>query len=209
MNSKVGSQWTSDPFTTRTVTAPSQRSHHLTHAMLKRQRPLSPSPLSPETSLEDVHSDVYQPDSKRRKYFGPSRSSETRPRGCDEPTAYDSENEVDDGREEYFVGRREWQTAAGVYKDANILLHDLHAQHRHRMLFNTPTLVPQNDSCCESSHFSTTLSGPARSKTPLFQHQGFVIPAPNVPAQELDQSGSIEAQRISHRYEDTNRCVLI
>lgn len=170
--------------------------HHLP-TMLKRQRPSSPSPITPEVSLEDLSGDLYQPDPKRRKYFSSSKPPNPILRS-EQPDTNDSDNEVDDGREEYFVGRREWQKEAGLYKDANVLLHDLHAEQRHRMLFNTSTL--------SSFLHRMNPQGTGYLQDPSqVGHDEPQAHSSHIPLQGYSQPGCSEAQRVSHCYEDTNR----
>lgn len=175
--------------------------------MLKRQRPSSPSPISPETIVDDVDSDLYQPDSKRLKYFG---SSSSYGQGShNEAVVNDSESEVEDGREEYFQGRREWQTQAGTYKDANILLHDLHAEQRHRMLFNISHLPPTTQQT--PPNHAATYANESKDvaqfdTTQRLDHQGPSNATSGLQPDVQDEPGRCEAQRVSQCYEWTNRC---
>ncbi|TCD70037.1 hypothetical protein EIP91_005018 [Steccherinum ochraceum] len=125
--------------------------------MLKRQRPSSPISFPDEDTMGAA--DLYEPDNKRRRYFAPHSYSTHQKREVTH--MYDSDSEDGDGaetgRREYFAGKREWQVAAGTYKDANSLLHDLHAEQRHRALFTTPFphTAPSSSSAAHTQHAST------------------------------------------------------
>jgi len=116
--------------------AVAEESHSSSTKMLKRQRPSSPISFPDE---DTTPADLYEPDSKRRRYFGPpTTAQQKRERNHDHEEDSEDNDGGESGRGEYFIGKREWSLAAGVYKDANSLLHDLHAEQRHRALFSTP-----------------------------------------------------------------------
>lgn len=113
--------------------------------------------MLPGTQYEAEHViDLVQP--KRRRFHsppdpGPSRNQLKRKRDEDND---EDDADADDGEEDVveidvaslkrrrenestaqdaFKRSQDWSQAAGVYKDTNVLLHDLHAEQRHRHLF--------------------------------------------------------------------------
>ncbi|CAL1696531.1 unnamed protein product [Somion occarium] len=175
--------------------------------MSKRQRPSSPIPISPETQLEDETSsgNVYEPDTKRRRYFAPITPGD-RQSTSDGGDEYDSEDsELREGqsnsRRKYLGGLREWQADAGVYKDANILLHDLHAEQRHRMLFSTTS----STSTAFATHSHSPPSSPHyihAAKDSISKPASYFSPTPGFNSAQPEQ---IETQTVTHRYEGSNR----
>ena len=188
--------------------------------MLKRPRGSSPSPPMPDPTVEaDVAPyDLYEPDAKRRRYFAPARYGH---RSRDEEEEGEDDAELSDGprasssrHEETKARRREWQLEAGEYRDANSLLHDLHAEQRHRLLFSSP---PPGTSSPSSYHQHYT-----PESTPFVRSQEKGIPAPvekehlrtvapPIPASHdplvKERHLAEEASVVSQRYEDVNRCV--
>lgn len=193
--------------------------------MLKRQRGSSPISFTPEPTLEaDVApTDLYEPDAKRRRYFAPSRPGESGDGTYEEDDAESSDGMRTPGakRQEFREGRgrgKEWQKDAGEYGDANSLLHDLHAEQRHRVIFSSsspvqPTSPPVYQHHAENDmllHTSRTkgepmLTYPLRNhsvQNELMKHTG------DLPYSSFAEAGtSEEASRVSQRYEDTNKYV--
>ena len=187
--------------------------------MLKRQRP--PSPISlPD---EDVGpTDLYEPDNKRRRYFAPQRftSQDKKDRFQVDDADSDDGDSGASGRKEYFNGKREWHVAAGVYKDANSLLHDLHAEQRHRALFNPNHLASSPTDMTHSIHPLHPLHARVTSYTskdhasPL--HDPFAdfserdTSSPYSLQMNYDGEGrneQAEAEVVTQHYENSNRCV--
>lgn len=128
--------------------------------MLKRQRPSSPIPHPMEHTVEaDVApGDLYQPDRKRRRYFTTSHLDKS-PWTCTAQEVVNVELEDDihvpsERREGHCRGTKEWQQQAGEYSAANTLLHDLHAQQRHRQIFAAPPLA-HTGHASYTSYYST------------------------------------------------------
>lgn len=181
---------------------PSSLRLHPQTIMSKRQRPSSPIPVPPETQVEDESSygEAYEPSSKRRRYFAPviPGDNQSPPRGEE----YDSEDSEAregyphaEGRRGYSARRREWQAKAGVYKDANSLLHDLHAEQRHRMLFSTFSTSTSSSAALASHPHAHSKLGPLTSTMPI--------------AYSAAQTETMEAEIVTHRYEMSNRYVVL
>ncbi|KAI0803050.1 hypothetical protein BC629DRAFT_1591148 [Irpex lacteus] len=161
--------------------------------MLKRQRTSSPIPWPMEQTVEaDVApGDLYEPDRKRRRYFTASNLDKSLWMDLADGDQWDGE--VDDAedrprkrREGYASGANEWRQQAGQYKDANTLLHDLHAEQRHRMIFAAvPSL--HNAPHAHSLHIPT-------------QHTASDVHDDS----SQQQPRPVEAKRVTERYEDTN-----
>ena len=113
---------------------------------------------------------------------------------------------------------------AGEYKGVNTLLHDLHAEQRHRMLFSSsvhPSQLPMGDhhprQHPESEHSyplpshifppSPSAHGPSpvAPQDPQTRMASFVI---SIPSKETSEVDHVEVQRVTERYEDTNRYIL-
>ncbi|GJE85942.1 hypothetical protein PsYK624_020220 [Phanerochaete sordida] len=115
--------------------------------MLKRQRPASPLPLQWDVTEDDktLPEGLFEPMSKRRRYFEPSRTgsyAEEQNDAEEQEDASRSESSSHAIRREPHSGVREWQKDAGEYKRANSLLHDLHAEQRHRLIFSPTSPIP-------------------------------------------------------------------
>ncbi|KAK7064417.1 hypothetical protein R3P38DRAFT_2824372 [Favolaschia claudopus] len=174
--------------------------------MLKRQRAISPPPSNPSVPLVTDEPESFHRDSKRRRVLppsldGPSRNSILR-------------TEEDDGEEDDDDGSMNHPYPSGVaafqsqstsrnteYESANTFLHDLHALHRHRLIFSSPlpqyppieqTPAPHRD----KSQLPPTLEYSSMSfdKQDLsgFRDRGLGVPVK-------------EAESVKERYEDTNR----
>lgn len=166
--------------------------------MSKRQRPSSPIPIPPETQVEDESNcgEAYEPSSKRRRYFAPATPGDFQSRSAGEE--YDSEDSESregrsslDRRRGSSTGRRDW----GVYKDANSLLHDLHAEQRHRMLFSTTRTPLPCTATFTANPYTHSKVEPAVQYTPL--------------AYSAVQTDKMEAASVTNRYENSNRCASI
>lgn len=199
-------------------------SHSTPGNMLKRQRPSSPISFPEE---DTVAADLYEPDSKRRRYFAPYASTSQTKRD----STYLSDNDSEDGegreskRREVFSGKREWHAAAGVYKDANTLLHDLHAEQRHRTLFASPQqhasssvnmlqaayLSPYTHSRAASQSVKGYVNLPADSSIGLPHRplSGFQLPlgGARMNYDGEGQNEEAEAEVVTQRYESSNRWV--
>ncbi|KAJ7275271.1 hypothetical protein B0H12DRAFT_1086527 [Mycena haematopus] len=171
--------------------------------MLKRQRAISPPPSNPAIPLVSDPTESHRRESKRRRVLPPSLDGQYRHaafRGTEDDGEEDDE-EVD------FSGRQNPPDAAPSrsaaynteYQSANTFLHDLHALHRHRLIFSSPPspllqpgLLPFRDD--EKSYlppianYSRTLDKQDLSGG----MQGFELPVE-------------EVQSVKERYEDTNR----
>lgn len=162
--------------------------------------------------------DLYEPDRKRRRYFTASNLDKSSWMDLADGDQWDGEaDDVEDRprkrREGYASGANEWRQQAGQYKDANTLLHDLHAEQRHRMIFAAvPSL--HNASHAHSLHIPTqhTASGTFLSslytKLQLIQFNRSIVNCSdghNDPTQQ--QPRPVEAKRVTERYEDTNKYV--
>ena len=189
--------------------------------MLKRQRALSPIPFSWD-AMEDektLPEDLFEP-SKRRRYSVPPRTgpyAEERGDEEEQDGMHRAEGSLNTVRREVRRGAHEWQKDAGEYKDANSLLHDLHAEQRHRLIFFTTSSTPQvpidNDS---SLGPHTAQHSPAVG--PHFQSLQAGSPSTHKPSQSShaqshsrdgDSVLEEEAEVVSRRYGETNRYVFL
>ncbi|GBE78148.1 hypothetical protein SCP_0110310 [Sparassis crispa] len=185
--------------------------------MLKRQRAPSPLPDFPQVSHE-VALDVHERVVKRRRHLAPPSNG---PRGSAINGGEEEEDDEDDqtwlldeGRPEYSRGISRWQEEAGLYKAANTLLHDLHAEQRHRMTFSssssstTPLAAHEAHSPLDNGAHMSWLSYPTKDPcSPIHgapsqihqEHPKHVFFDDAIPPAEA------EGQSVTQRYEDTNR----
>ncbi|KAI0762779.1 hypothetical protein C8Q74DRAFT_1371767 [Fomes fomentarius] len=106
---------------------------------------------------------------------------------------------------------------AGEYKHVNTLLHDLHAEQRHRMLFSSSSppihqpfahyhprhLAYPSSSPDKSAAMLPAHGPPAADPTELHRHMpSFTISIPIKDASTVDH---VEVQRVTERYEESNR----
>jgi hypothetical protein len=153
------------------------RIQHFPAEMLKRQRASSPSPLSqaPATEVPLISSVPTSSEHgvKRRRIHSPPLNERSR------VLPVPSEDEVDEDDIMGDDSPNPWATAsepslgaAGEYKAANSLLHDLHAEQQHRRLMSP------------SSHSSSSFSSPgwpssAPQEPPAGKHSFVPNPHPN------------------------------
>ncbi|KII93448.1 hypothetical protein PLICRDRAFT_49495 [Plicaturopsis crispa FD-325 SS-3] len=112
--------------------------------MLKRQRPVSPPASSSDIAFVPDDDMPSHRDPKRRRTAAPVLDG--RQRGWAAP---DNSMNEDDDEEEFDEEEDEVDAGTGphdlvqAYKSANSVLHDLHAEHQHRMMFSSHQ-VPQS-----------------------------------------------------------------
>lgn len=178
--------------------------------MLKRQRPSSPLPIAAEAPLAAEPFIDLERVAKRTRHFAPLRRSYVQKDIVVVGSDTDGEEDQEEGRSEYTRGQTKWQEQAGVYKTANTLLHDLHAEQRHRQLFairpSTSMHSQQGTHCAESTRPSSSMgpTHPPRVAT-LHRELSFGAPSCHTSSNPCDGLGHAEAQTASSQYEDTNR----
>ncbi|KAH9853193.1 hypothetical protein C2E23DRAFT_132779 [Lenzites betulinus] len=193
--------------------------------MLKRQRS-TPSFVAdvPYAAAPDPAIDAFERAAKRRRQIAPLRRRAATHGGRPWPTE-ETDGEEDVEGDEHAPGQAESSEQArrleqaGDYRNVNTLLHDLHAEQRHRLLFSTP--FPPSDLAFPHAHpHANHGSSPTMDKTipTLSQSSGripdnaqshphmpsFTISLPSKDANMVDYG---EVQRVTQRYEDTNRHV--
>ncbi|KAI0670110.1 hypothetical protein C8Q78DRAFT_1080007 [Trametes maxima] len=191
--------------------------------MLKRRRS-SPSfvPESPYVAAPDPAIDAFERVVKRRRHITPHDHSvvyghEVR-HGDDTDGEEDVEGDKHDGGQSHYPSGSHRLEQAGEYRSANTLLHDLHAEHRHRMLFSSPhpfSEMPTLHHRLHNEHHHHIVDVPSTDKTlpnltnvesPSLEYQkhtpSFTVSIPSKNANVVDH---VEVQRVTQRYEDTNR----
>jgi hypothetical protein len=169
--------------------------------MLKRHRPVSPPPSGPSIPFVSDPPEPHRRESKRRRILPPSLDGQARRSTF--RTDEDDGEEDDDGVDLSYEHNASGSGPAHntEYKSANTFLHDLHALHRHRLIFSSsspPFLQPELPS------------------TPHFQDKSHLQPTPDYPRMpdKQDLSGMQdfgrelpfeEVESVKERYEDTNR----
>ena len=184
--------------------------------MLKRQRPSSPLPIAAEAPLAaepSVDIDILERAAKRTRHFAPLRRSYVEKTSVIEGHDTDGEeDQEEEGRSEYTRGQTKWQEQAGLYKTANTLLHDLHAEQRHRQLFSAKPSTSahrqhQQDTSRPTSPYPGSSTGLVHSPRgvavphqPSFGELSYHISSSHLGVQE-----GAETQTVSSQSEDANR----
>ncbi|KAF7339663.1 hypothetical protein MSAN_02181300 [Mycena sanguinolenta] len=167
--------------------------------MLKRQRAISPPPSNLEIPLVSDTPESHRRESKRRRVLPPSLDGQSRHAAFpaeDDGEEDDYDVDSSDSRNPPDVASSGSTTYNTEYQSANIFLHDLHALHRHRLLFSSPP-----SAFIRPGPFS-----------PPVQEKSFLLPIVDLPRtvdkQELSGMqgfGIEEVDKVKERYEDTNR----
>ncbi|KAI0639195.1 hypothetical protein C8Q77DRAFT_1080040 [Trametes polyzona] len=192
--------------------------------MLKRQRstpsfvPDAPCVLPPA----DLAIDAFERVAKRRRQIAPLPNRST-PNDANLWRFDDTDGEEDVEGDEHAADRPEASEQAqrmeqaGEYRNVNTLLHDLHAEQRHRILFSSPLPPSHFPSAHHGSHFEhqhhpsvpSDKITPALSESPPHAHHephrhtpSFTISIPTKVTSVVDH---VEVRRVTQRYEDTNR----
>ncbi|KDQ63864.1 hypothetical protein JAAARDRAFT_189390 [Jaapia argillacea MUCL 33604] len=195
--------------------------------MLKRQRPATPPPAPEAPELVPGLSvlEIYHRGSKRRRTSAPSLDGPSRGWGG---SIDDFDDDCDDDGEDERYGFQEtgagsgqhlnhWQEVAGVYRNTNSVLHDLHTEHQHRIMFLSPPSSPQvpNRQPLQPYPHQTPPARPLHPQKvyiPLPQESrqysgaspsksNLVSPSPT----SVQTFGLDETQLVKERYEDANR----
>ena len=193
--------------------------------MLKRQRS-SPSFVQDICASPDPPIDVSERMAKRRRHVAPPHIPAL-DKGKAPWIGGESDGEEDiEGGEQYAGGQGSEQAQrleqAGEYRHVNSLLHDLHAEQRHRTLFST-SLPPSN---VPEYHHAPPYPAPIYSYSAPPTTPGLIFGGPvpqaepsreahrHMPSFTISLSSKdsavvdyAEVQRVTERYEDTNRCV--
>ncbi|EKM60889.1 uncharacterized protein PHACADRAFT_190016 [Phanerochaete carnosa HHB-10118-sp] len=183
--------------------------------MLKRQRLPSPLPLQWD-AVEDeknLPEDLLEPMSKRRRYFATGsyaeEQSDAECQGDTPRTEYGSEAI----RREVHAGAREWRKDAGEYKHANSLLHDLHAEQRHRLIFSaTPSSPSASPHLCEEIKPRNVPRSPHPASPPIDFGTAYDPPRPSDdPVCKREGEGILakEAEVVSQRYAESHKAVTV
>ncbi|KAI0724345.1 hypothetical protein C8T65DRAFT_733982 [Cerioporus squamosus] len=193
--------------------------------MLKRQRS-SPSFVPDAYPAADPAIDTFEERvAKRRRQLAPQHPYST-DKGKAPWRPGDSDGEEDVENDEYLdrplapSSQAQRLQQAGAYKHANTLLHDLHAEQRHRVLFSS--LSPPEHISIAHNHprnhpeLEHPLSSP--SKLPPMVPEYGPLPVPSyestkhtssftisIPSKDASAVDHVEVQRVTERYEDTNR----
>lgn len=197
-----GTQLSSKLFVSDLLWSSPLHSHAVTRvSMLKRQRQNSPLPWGAESTDFAPAADFVQT-AKRRRILAPPLDGRLRgvPRDEDEwPT--ESEDEVEDSGVEQVDG---WEGATELYKDANVLLHQVHIEQQRRMHKASLPHVAHEGS-------SNSAPSPSTSSLPISKSASWSSHHPSHPLDYLGQSGvdnyssSQEIDNVRARYEESNR----
>lgn len=185
--------------------------------MLKRQRPASPLPLQWDVTEDGkiLPEGLFEPLSKRRRYFESSRTgsyAEEQNDAEEQEDAFRSESSSHAIRREPHSGVREWQKDAGEYKRANSLLHDLHAEQRHRLIFSptsplpSPLSYPDKDFVSHNPAYAPHAGSPVNfSADQELPHPAYTPSSRGTPGDGVVLK---EADVVSRNYVDANRSVF-
>ena len=200
--------------------------------MLKRQRPISPSPSIPDiplvssepTSSLDRITDIFARDTKRRRTAAPVLDGRRRGWGTsgfggvgnDEDDTEGMSQDEEECEEDVDQDNRQRQEATGEYKSTNSFLHDLHQR---RQLVSSPSPSPSlhiHSRTTPSSKYPLPLdpspmtksSQPPRSCSQsniAERHKCGMSDSLLDPGDRMDME---EVQSVKQRYEDTNKWAL-
>lgn len=190
--------------------------------MLKRQRPTSPIPSLPSLpGGQELPFESYERVAKRRRQFAHRGRTPGNPYddGEDYQDEGEDDTEADGGRSEYREVRSRWQEQAGMYKQANTLLHDLHAEQRHRILFSPSS---SSHPWCSTTQGDISPHGDSGKLMDATRHHPYPYqPTPPLPPHTVSSKTvapeslcqprgdvsieDVEVQRVTERYENTNK----
>ncbi|RDX56082.1 hypothetical protein OH76DRAFT_1551583 [Lentinus brumalis] len=183
--------------------------------MLKRQRS-TPSFVPGAYPIMDPAIDTFEERvAKRRRPLAPQHThSMDKGKAPWRPGDSDGEEDVENDEAPPSEQAQRLQQA-GEYKHVNTLLHDLHAEQRHRVLFSSaspPEHIPiaHNHPGNHPLSSPNTLApvGPEYAPLPVPSYESakqtssFTISIPSKDASVMDE---VEVQRVTERYEDANR----
>ncbi|CDO72432.1 hypothetical protein BN946_scf184977.g132 [Trametes cinnabarina] len=190
--------------------------------MLKRRRS-SPSLVadSPYAATPEPTMDVFERVAKRRRPFTRSQGQERQ--GGSSWRYDDTDGEEDVDGDDVSAGQEEHSSQdgrlhhAGEYRRVNSLLHDLHAEQRHRMIFSSslpPSQLPtlHHISPVHSQHVAHY----ANKTTPVSTlgedissaHSAAQKPLPSftisIPSKDASVVDHVEVRHVEERYADMN-----
>ncbi|TBU64857.1 hypothetical protein BD310DRAFT_1034543 [Dichomitus squalens] len=193
--------------------------------MLKRQRS-TPSFVPDAYFPQEPAFDMSERVAKRRRQFEPPQFQAT-DKGKAPWRGGDSDEEEDVEGDEQTVAARSAPSEhaqrlahAGEYKHVNSLLHDLHAEQRHRVLFSStspPSQIPLASPIHPHPDFGHSLPSAPNKVAPTVSAQGMLLAPPHevhrpsapftisTPFKDTSVVDHIEVQRVTQQYEDTNR----
>ncbi|KAI0757217.1 hypothetical protein C8Q80DRAFT_1265172 [Daedaleopsis nitida] len=191
--------------------------------MLKRQRSIpsfAPDPYeTPDPAIDILEERV----AKRRRQYATHAQGMDKGKAVWRPGESDGEEDLEDDERAVRMAPTEQAQRleqAGEYKNVNTLLHDLHAEQRHRVLFSSssppthwthdqPRHVPQFAQPFASPDklpLVPPADGPLPVVPPVHEQPrplpSFTISIPSKDASIVDH---VEVKRVTQRYEDTNR----
>ncbi|KAJ7293350.1 hypothetical protein C8J57DRAFT_1268805 [Mycena rebaudengoi] len=178
--------------------------------MLKRVRPISPPPSSPSIPLVSDPSEFPGQEAKRRRILPPSLDGQFRGRNAlslDEDDGEEDEDEAfSDGRNASRAGPQPSSATVdnAEYQSANSFLHDLHALHRHRLIFSSPQ-SPQHPTYVIPHHYHEKHL-PLTSEYARTPDDKDRVGLGGVAHFTTAEPSSLEeVQSVKERYEDTNK----
>jgi len=190
--------------------------------MLKRQR--APSPPLPSSSvplISDTPCELIERKAKRQRTHPPVLDGASRGWARPPETSFEDEEDYcsDDEVEEKapsYHSQQESQQHQSEYKSTNTMLRELHTQQQHRICFSPPSTLQNTSLSTHPSHLTISTPIPSRhlslDKGLLPLQPERVRPAfPSAPMEKGYHDDGIateETNRITERYEGTNKCVI-
>ncbi|RDB28495.1 hypothetical protein Hypma_015275 [Hypsizygus marmoreus] len=183
--------------------------------MLKRQRPISPPPSIPSVPLivDSLTFDNLPPrETKRRRVLPPTLDGRSRGwggpshdnGGDDEEYVSEEEEQEDEGDDRLALGME----GIGEYKEANNVLHELHALQQHRLMFSSPSSPHLHHASPHTSSENFLTFGrennPTKIDRQISQTRDPPYASPTAMQTETSHSKD-EISLVTERYEDTNR----
>ncbi|KAJ7783535.1 hypothetical protein DFH07DRAFT_190264 [Mycena maculata] len=175
--------------------------------MLKRLRPASPPPSTPSIPLVSDPSDSCRHQPKRRRILPPSLDGQSRHLVF--RTSEDDGEEDDDDEDDMSLAYDRNPSGAGPsgstvhnteYQSANTFLHELHALHKHRLIFSPswqPSSPPRPSPASRYQDKSYLPQIPDYHRPPNKDSSGMQSFQSELPYEEV--------QSVKERYGDTNK----
>jgi len=180
--------------------------------MLKRQRaPSPPLSLSSVPFISDAPGDLFERRAKRRRTQPPVLDGASR--GWARPQETPSEDEEDlisDDEAELLVPSHPSQEQESEYKSANTMLRKLHTLQQDRTCFSSSSTAQNTFLSTSLPHLTISNCHPDKGLLPP-QQERLRAAFPSVPMEKGysdDGVATDEVNRVTERYEGTNKCVI-
>ena len=181
--------------------------------MLKRQRvPSPPLSFSSVPFISDTPADLIERKAKRRRTQPPVLDGASRgwARPAETPSD-DEEDPISDDEAELLVSSHPSQQQQSEYKSTNTMLRELHTLQQHRICFSSSSTAQNTPLSTSLPHLTISSCHPDKGLLPP-QQERLRVAFPSMPIEKGYQDDGIatdEVNRVTERYEGTNKCVIL